>query len=63
MVEYFFGEDGGTVIPIFGIPLDEGPSIDIADIGFTVGPQKIEPAHLLLELLDYPIADKFLIRR
>lgn len=62
MTDDLFFENLCTVLPIFGVAFDEGPSINIANIGFTVGPEEIEPTNVLAKLFDDSIADIFFIR-
>ena len=55
-------EDGRAVLPVLGVALHEGPAIDIADVGAAIGPKEVEPANFLLKLLNYLVADEFLVR-
>ena len=60
-IKDFFLKNGGAILPIVGIALDKGPSVYVADIRFSVGPQQIEATYFLLKLLHYSITNKFFI--
>lgn len=59
----FSFEDNGTIIPVLGISLNEGPAIDITHIGLALGPQQIKPANILLKLLHNLRAQELLLGR
>ena len=53
----------GTIIPIFRVSFNKRPSIDITNIRFTIGPQKIKSTYFLLKLLHNFITYELFIRR
>ena len=57
MSDDLFPENFGAIFPILGVALHKGPPIDITNIGPSIGSKQIEPANILSELFDYPVAD------
>jgi hypothetical protein len=60
VVEDLLLQYGWAVLPILRVAFNKRPPIDVTHVGFAIGSQQIKPTDLLLKLLYYPVAHKFL---
>jgi hypothetical protein len=62
----FFEDDSfqnqAAVLKIFHISFNKRPTVDVTNVAFTVGPQKIETAHVLAENLYNFFCNELFIR-